>query len=114
MRNERGIALLEVLVALAILATAGTGLVVVVASALAAAEHAQEREARYDDATKVLTRLTFRDRRGLDIRLGTRVEGSVVTRVERPRPELYRLAVSDTAAPDDELLVTIVFRAETP
>lgn len=110
MRGERGVALLEVLVALMILATVGTGLVTVVASALDVAEQAQAREARFGTAMRTLTRLTFQNKRGLDIRLGTRVEGSVVTRVDRPRPGLYRLAVSDTAAPGDELMVTVVYR----
>jgi hypothetical protein len=99
---------------LAILATAGTGIVSVVATALSAAEDAERREARFEAATAVLTRLTFQDRHGLDIRLGTRVEGSVMTRVDRPRQGLYRLAVSDTTVPGDELVVTIVHRAEEP
>lgn len=111
MPNDRGVALLEVLVALAILATAGIGLVGTVATALSTAEAAQRREARFDAATATLTRLTFRDRADLDIRLGQRVEGSVVTRVDRPRPGLYRLAVSDTAAPAEVLAVTVVYRA---
>lgn len=111
MRGERGVALLEVLVALMILTTVGTGLVAVVASALDSAERARTREARFIAATRTLTRLTFQDKHGLDIRLGKRVEGSVVTWVDRPRPGLYRLAVSDTAAPGDELLVTAVHRA---
>lgn len=111
MRGERGVALLEALMALVILATAGTGLVIVVASALDAAEQAKAREARFNAATTTLTRLTFQDKHGLDNRLGLRVEGSVVTRVDRPRPGLYRLAVSDTGAPGEELLVTVVHRA---
>ena len=114
MRDERGTALLEVLVALAILATAGIGLASVVAAGLRAAEDARRRESRYADAAAVLARLALRDRRGLDIRLGRRVEGTVVTQVDRPRPGLYRLAVSDTAAPAGELLVTIVYRPDAP
>ena len=111
MRADRGVALLEALVALVILATAGTGLVTLVATALSAAENARLREARFEAATMALTRLAFQGKHGLDIRLGTRVEGSVVARVDRPRPGLYRLAVSDTGSPGDELLVTVVHRA---
>lgn len=113
MRDESGVALLEVLLALVILATAGAGLVTLVADALHAVDQAQAREGRYAGAVKVMTQLALRDARGLDIRLGRRHEGAYVTEVQRPRPELYRLAVSDSLAPDDELLVTVVRRQRT-
>lgn len=114
MRGERGMVLLEVLVALVILATAGASLVTLVADAIHAVEGARLREARYHDAAALMSRLALRDRKGLDIRLGRRVDGGLVTDVQRPRPGLYRLAVSDTIAPDAELLVTIVHRPEAP
>lgn len=114
MRSERGVALLEVLVALVILATAGSSLVILVADGLRVVDHAREREATYRSASSLLTRLSLRDRKGLDIRLGRRVDGGFLTEVQRPRPGLYRLAVSDTLAPGAELMVTVVFRGETP
>lgn len=112
MRGERGGVLLEVLVALVILATAGASLVTLVADATHAVQDAKEREARFHDAVGVMTRLSLRDRQGLDIRLGRRPDGGLITDVRRPRPGLYRLAVSDSLAPDLELLVTIVQQPE--
>ena len=114
MRNDRGIVLLEVLVALVILATAGASLVTLVADAIRSVDDARARELQYHGAEGVMARLALRDRKGLDIRLGRRTEGDFLTDVQRPRPALYRLAVSDTMAPDAELLVTIVHRPEGP
>jgi type II secretory pathway component PulJ len=113
-RGERGIALLEVLLALMILSTVGVALVVLVADALEGMRWAGEREGRYAEANAVLTRLALRDRQGLDLRLGRRAEGAFVTDVQRPRPMLYRLAVLDSSPPNEQLLVTVVRRAEGP
>jgi hypothetical protein len=114
MAAERGGALLEVMVALLILATVGSALVILVADGIHAVEVARAREAETDGAAQLMARLALRDARGLDIRLGRRVEGSLVTDVQRPRPGLYRLAVSDSAASELELLVTVVYRAGAP
>lgn len=113
-RDERGAVLLEVLLALVILATSGTALVVMVSDGLAGVRWAQEREQRYSEADALLTQLALRDRRGLDIRLGRRAAGAFLTEVQRPRPELYRLAVLDSTFPNAELLVTVVRRAVVP
>ena len=114
MSAERGGALLEVLVALLILATAGASLVTLVADGIHSVEVARAREAETDAAADVMARLALRDARGLDIRLGRRVEGSFLTDVQRPRPGLYRLAVSDSSIPEFELLVTVVHRQGAP
>jgi Tfp pilus assembly protein PilV len=112
MRNERGVILLEVPVALVILATAGASLIALVAEATRGVSDARAREARYADAEALMVRLSLRDRKGLDVRLGWRAEGRFLTQVQRPTQTLYRLAVSDSATPGDELLVTIVQRPE--
>ncbi|MEO6059948.1 MAG: hypothetical protein ABIQ05_08270 [Candidatus Limnocylindria bacterium] len=111
MRDEQGAVLLEVLVALAILATAGTTLVSMVTEQVRAVATVREREDEYRAADGVLSRLALRDRQGLDIRIGRREEGSFVTDVQRPRPGLYRLSVRAAAAPELELCVTVVYRA---
>lgn len=110
--DRRGVALLEVLVALAILATAGTGLVILVTDQVRAVWEVQRRVRDQHGAEEVLALLSLRDARGLDLRLGRRTVGGFVTDVQRPRPGLYRLAVADDDAPDGELLVTIVHRSE--
>ena len=112
MHNDRGIILLEVLVALVILATAGASLVALVSDAIHAVDGARARELQYHGAAGVMTRLALRDRKGLDIRLGQRREGRFVTDVQRPLPGRYRLAVSDSLVPSEALLVTIVHRPE--
>ena len=112
MRGERGIVLLEVLVALVILATAGASLVALVSDAIHVVDGARARELEYRGAEGVMSRLALRDRKGLDIRLGRRFEGRFVTDVQRPLPGLYRLAVSDSLVPSEALLVTIVHRPE--
>ena len=114
MRNDRGIVLLEVLIALVILATAGASLVALVADAIHSVDGARARELQYHGAEGVMARLVLRDRKGLDIRLGQRIEGSFLTDVQRPQPGLYRLAVSDSLAPTVEMFVTIVHRSEAP
>jgi hypothetical protein len=114
MRAERGAALLEVLAAMVILAVAGVGLVGVVLQALQDAAHARARELRYVEAADQLTRLSLRDADGLALRLGRRSAGTWITSVDRPRPGLYRLAIADTSAPDEALVVTIVRRPEGP
>lgn len=114
MRSECGIVLLEVLIALVIFATAGASLVTLVADAIHSVDGARARELQYQGAEGVLARLALRDRKGLDIRLGQRIEGGFLTDVQRPRPGLYRLAVNDTLAPEVEMFVTIVHRPEAP
>lgn len=114
MRSERGVALLEVLVALAILAVAGTSLVGLMSEEVRSVARTEERGREIDAANAVLTRLALRDKRGLDQRLGRRAEGAWITRVDRPRPGLYRLSVASDSIPDAELVVTVVQRGVAP
>lgn len=108
--GERGAALLESLVALAILAVAGVSLIGLLVDASRGERKFELRDARSERAEQVLVTLSLEDKRGLDIRLGRRSAGEFVTDVERPEQGLYRLAVADSAAPDSPLLVTVVFR----
>ena len=109
-RAERGAALLEALVALAILAVAGVSLVGLLVDVTRGEHTFEVREMESRRADQVLTSLALEDKRGLDLRLGTRVVGAFVTDVERPEPGLYRLAIAESSAPDVPLLVTVVFR----
>lgn len=109
-RAERGAALLEALVALAILAIAGVSLVGLLVDVTRGEHRLEVRERESRRADQMLTSLALEDKRGLDLRLGRRAVGAFVTDIERPEPGLYRLAVADSAAPDSPLLVTVVFR----
>ena len=96
MRDERGIALLEALVALAILSTAGVAFVGLGRAAV--------------EADRFLTATTLLRRQELDERLGHHEVGEFVVHIQRPEPTLYRLAIAETVAPEVELLVTVVYR----
>ena len=109
-RAERGAALLEAIVALAVLATAGTALVAALGAALRSEAELARRETTLAAADRVLTAMTLLTRNDLDQRLGSHPVGEFIVSVQRPRPELYRIAVAEAAAPEVETLVTVVYR----
>jgi type II secretory pathway component PulJ len=109
---ERGVALLEVLVALVILATAAIALVELVDAGTRAVTEARVRERELADEDRLLSAYTLLARPDLDRRLGTRDVGPYRVNVQRPEASLYRVALSRAEAPDVEDLVTVVFRQE--
>ncbi len=113
MRNERGVVLLEVLVAVVILATAGIGLIELVGSGLRAEREARRRETTLATQERLLVALTLLTRKELDQRIGRREIGEFIVGVERPEPTLYRIALLQEQSPQVEDLVTVVYRAET-
>jgi len=113
MRNERGVVLLEVLVAVVILATAGIGLVEVVGSGLRAERDARLRETTFATEERVLSALTLLNRKELDQRIGRRQIGEFIVDVQRPERTLYRIALLQEQSPQVDDLVTVVYRAET-
>jgi len=112
MRNERGVVLLEVLVAVMILATAGIGLVELVGSGLRAERDARQRESTLASEERLLSALTLLNRRELDQRLGRRRIGEFIVDVQRPEQTLYRIALLQEQSRQIEDLVTVVYRAE--
>ncbi|HYL55357.1 MAG TPA: type II secretion system protein [Gemmatimonadales bacterium] len=111
-RPERGVALLETLVALAILSGAGIALLDLVTGGLRAERQARELERVLAVEDRVLMALTLLSREELDRRLGRRPIGELVVDVERPEPTLYRIAVLQAPSPETEDLVTVVYRRE--
>jgi len=111
-RNDHGIALLEVLVALAILSGAGLALVDLVTGGLRAERDARERERVIAVEERVLTALTLLKRDELDRRLGRHPIGELTVDIQRPERTLYRIALSQTSSPQVEDLVTVVYRRE--
>ena len=109
-RGQRGAALLEAMIALAILATAGLGTVGLIAAGLRSERDAVDRERTVAAADRVLTASTLLLRAELDQRLGDRRVGELIVRVARPEPALYRIAVASVAHPEMELLTTVVYR----
>jgi type II secretory pathway component PulJ len=112
MRNERGVVLLEVLVAVAILATVGIGLVEHVGSGLRAERDARWRESTLATEERLLSALTLLNRKELDQRIGRRQIGEFIVDVQRPEPALYRIALLQDQSPQVEDLVTVVYRPE--
>src|SRR2546422_4300634 len=112
LRGDRGIALLEVLAALAILSGAGLALLDLVTDGLRAERDARERERVLAVEERVLTAVTLLKRDELDRRLGRHPIGDLVADIQRPERTLYRIALMQASAPQVEDLVTVVYRRE--
>lgn len=110
--NRRGVALLEALVAVAILGTAGLAIVTLESAALAAERDARGRERTLATEERVLAALTLLKREDLDRRLGRHSVGEFLVEIERPERMLYRIAIGPGDAAQVEDLVTVVYRAE--
>ena len=111
-RSDRGIALLETLVALAILSGAGLALLDLVTAGLRAERESRERERVLAVDYRILTALTLLTRAELDRRLGRHPLGELVVDVQRPERTLYRIALAQQQSPEVEDLVTVVYRRE--
>ncbi len=111
-RSDRGIALLEVLVALAIVSGAWLALLDLVTGGLRAERDARERERVLAVEERVLTALTLLKRDELDRRLGRHPIGELVADIERPEGTLYRIVLSQEQSPQVGDLVTVVYRRE--
>jgi len=111
-RTDRGMALLEVLVALAILSGAGLALLDPVTAGLRAERESRERERVLAVEDRVLTALTLLTRTELDRRLGRHPIGELMADIQRPERTLYRIALAQQQSPEVEDLVTVVYRRE--
>jgi type II secretory pathway pseudopilin PulG len=109
---EDGIALLEVLVALAILGGAGTALVGALAAGLRSEHQLRQRERAVATADRVLAATALLSRTDLDRRIGRHPVGELVVEVQRPEPALYRIGIRDARKAELETLVTVVYRPE--
>src|SRR2546429_148047 len=106
LRSDRGIALLEVLVALAILSGAGLALLDLVTGGLRAERDSWERERVLAVEERLLAALTLLKREEFDRRLGRHPIGELIADIERPERTLYRIALSQQESPQVEDLVT--------
>jgi len=110
--GDRGVVLLEVLVAMGILSASGMAVVALVSAGLGGEREARERERTLAAADRVLTALTLLKRDELDRRLGRHALGEFVVDIGRPERTLYRIAVAQQRSPEVEDLVTVVYRME--
>jgi len=111
-RADRGVVLLEVLVAVAILSASGLALVSVVSAGLRSEWDARERERTLAAEERLLAELTLLKKGDLDRRLGRHPLGAFVVDVQRPERTLYRIALAQEGWPEVEDLVTVVYRRE--
>lgn len=98
MNPRRGAALLEALVALAVLATVGSAAAWNATESLRAVVRMHERERSVRRASRLLTAVALWPRADLDRHLGTSVQGPWRMRVDRPLGTLYEVTLSDTAS----------------
>ena len=112
--HERGVVLLEVLVAIVILSVAGLSLLELVRGGTQAVTAARLRERELADEERLLTAFTLLAREDLDRRIGERTVGPYVVGVQRPERTLYRIGLARRESPDVEDLVTVIYRAEPP
>ena len=95
--NRRGAVLLEALVALVILTVAGTTVVSLVAESARAVERARHAERELRAANAFFSAVALWSRTDLDRHLGDRHQGRWIMRVDRPRPTLYAITLTDSS-----------------
>ncbi len=99
-RNERGVVLLEVIIALTILSVSGLSMTALVSAGFDVQRQVEARELELRSADRVLAAYALLTRDELDLRLGQRKVGEFRVTVQRPDPALYRVGVASDDAPD--------------
>jgi hypothetical protein len=112
-KNRDGTVLLEVMVAMALIALTSLAVVGSLGEAARVLAEYRDREHALDRASRTIALYTLMTGPELDQRLGSRPVRGLLVSVQRPEPALYRIAVSDSLAPSRELLATVVFRKAT-
>ena len=110
--DRRGVALLEVLVALAILGTAGSAFIGIAMQSARATQGARDEERRMRAASDFLDKVSLWERVDLDRHLGDRPEGEWRLRLSRVSRDLYAVAVTDSTG-GRMLLQTSLYRPDS-
>lgn len=110
--DRRGAVLLEAIVAMAILAVAGTAAVTAVAQAADAVRRAEQADTEARRASAFFHAAALWSRADLDRRLGDRPQGSWRLEVQRPAQEVYDLTLRDSTG-TQVLLRTSLFRPDS-
>ncbi len=111
-RTARGVVLLEVLIALTILAVAGIAIMQLARESVATVARTRASGTALERASDFLEAVALWPRADLDRHLGGRPEGAWRLRVERPSPTLYTVVLMDSARAR-VLLSTTLYRPET-
>ena len=110
-RSERGAALLEVMVALTMLAVAGTAAAGMVSESMRATRQAREADREMREASALFDAVALWTRADLDRHLGERRQGPWLMRVDRSAATLYVVTLTDSSS-RRELLRTSLYRPE--
>lgn len=108
---RRGAVLLEVIVALTILATGGAAMIALSSQSIDSLRRARAAEREMERASEFLDAVALWPRQDLDRHLGDRAQGSWRLIVERPLATLYTVALTDSTGAR-VLLATALYRAE--
>jgi len=111
-RGKTGAVLLEVLVAMTILAVAGMALLSGSSQAAQSLSMAREREREMRDASAFLDAVSLWTRADLDRHLGTRPQGPWRMHVARPTVSIYEVTITDSAT-SAPLLRTSIYRSRS-
>jgi type II secretory pathway pseudopilin PulG len=111
-RARAGVVLLEALVALVLLTTAGAAAVTLVAQSAQDVQRVRGAESEMREASAFFDAVSLWSREDLDRHLGDRHQGAWVMRVDRPTPSLYIATLTDTLS-RFELLRTSLYRPDT-
>ena len=106
---RRGAILLEAIVALAILVTAGAAVAAMVAQSFHTVETARRADAEMRAASAYMDIVALWPRADLDRHLGNREQGPWQMRIERPRATVYVVTLVDSGGAR-ELLQTVLYR----
>ena len=112
-RKRRGAVLLEALVALVIMASAGAAVAALSVESGQAVQRARSTEAELRRADAFFAIVALWPREDLDRHLGERHQGSWRLRVERPSPTIYAITLTDSLGAR-ALLRTVLYRPEPP
>jgi type II secretory pathway pseudopilin PulG len=107
--ERRGIALFEVLVALAILGVAGSGVVAVVIETAGAVHRARASDEDTRQASAFLDKVALWQREDLDRHLGQHRQGPWALQVQRTSASIYEVSLSDSSG-NRTLLGTALYR----
>ena len=111
-KSMRGAALLEALVALALLGTVGSAAAWSATESLRAVQRMHAREAEQRAAERFFTSVSLWPREDLDRHLGSHPQGRWRLGVDRPLPSIYAITLSDTTS-GAVLLRTALYRGES-
>lgn len=107
--DQRGVILLEVIVAMSLLAFAGVGLCALVTQSIEAVGRAGQTDEQTSKASAYLEVVSVWTRADLDRHLGSRRAGPWWLEIQRPEPSLYTVSLADSSS-TSVLFRTVLYR----